>query len=195
MHEKFPVSKDAFSSGQISSKIWLCEQLERSIDFPKPPTVWIYGGWHGITAFLLLARGNMHIGKIRSFDIDPECQPTADILMENWLWKGWAFKAFTADCNAIDPTDGHYGDPPDIVINSSTEHFTSRDWYHRIPKGTAVVLQSNNMPHDDHHDCYEDLGSFVSDYDLDPLLYSGQLDFEYPTWSFSRYMQIGVKPV
>jgi hypothetical protein len=192
MADQFLVSRDAFSSGQISSKLWLCSQLER-MQYDRPQIIWLYGGWHAMTGMLLLARQIMPISHIRSFDVDPSCESTADSLMENWIWQGWKFKAFTRDCNSIDPISGEYGPPPDIVINTSTEHFHSRDWYDRIPSGTMMVLQSNNMPHDDHHDCYDDLESFVSNYGLSPMMYKGQLDFNYPTWNFSRYMIIGRK--
>jgi len=191
MHDKILVSKDAFSSGQISSKLWLCSELEK-IQTNKPSIVWIYGGWHGMTAMLLLSRQNLPIRHIRSFDIDPECEAVADTLLENWIWQDWKFKAFTRDCNDISLTSGEYGDPPDVVINTSTEHFHSDAWYDNLPSGILVVLQSNNMPHEDHHDCHNNVDSFALKYDLDTI-YKGQLDFEYPSWRFSRFMLIGRK--
>ena len=72
------IDKDAFSSGQIGSKIWLCEELEKTgwlSDF-----TYIYGGWHGITAFLLLSRGKFQVNRIRSIDIDPAAEPIADMI-------------------------------------------------------------------------------------------------------------------
>jgi hypothetical protein len=192
MHEKIQISKDAFSSGQVSSKLWLCSELE-NVQFDKPPIIWIYGGWHAMTAMLLLARQNMPVHYIRSFDVDPDCEAIADTLMENWIWQDWKFKAFTKDCNDLVLDNGEYGAPPDIVINTSTEHFHSRAWYDNLPSGTLLALQSNNMPHEDHHECHADIDSFSSAYDLNPLLYEGQLDFKYPSWGFSRYMIIGRK--
>lgn len=192
MPEKFLVCKDAFSSGQISSKLWLCSQLEQ-IKFEKPAIIWVYGGWHAMTSMLLLVRQNLPISYVRSFDIDSSCETIADSLMENWIWQDWKFKAFTRDCNDIDPLSGEYGNPPDVVINTSTEHFFSNEWYDRIPSGTILVLQSNDMPHSDHHQCYDDLESFSKAYDLAPLFYKGNLVFKYPTWEFTRYMLIGKK--
>ena len=58
---------DAFSSGQIGSKLWLCEQAEKY--FETIDSIWIYGGWYGLTAFLLRARNKINIGNIRSFDL------------------------------------------------------------------------------------------------------------------------------
>jgi hypothetical protein len=179
------MNKDAFSSGQISSKIWLCEELEK-FDWISELTQ-IYGGWYGLTAFLLLSRGKFQVKRIESYDLDPSCESIADMINENWLIKDWQFKAHTADCSI--PPSGK----PDLIINTSTEHFDSLDWFHNIPRGTRVILQGNNMHHDDHvvhSNCLED---FVNHYPLTDIAYQGSLDFVYPTWSFTRYMVIGLK--
>ena len=181
------VNKDAFSSGQIGSKIWLCEELEKLFD--SVDSIWIYGGWYGVTAFLLNSRGNIQIGKIRSYDVDPKCEAVADMINENWVIDNWKFKAKTQDCNLLD-LDWH---GPDLVINTSTEHFESLDWWNSIPKGTTVVLQGNNMPHEDHHIHSSSLDEFIGIYPVSNLLYRGQKEFEYPTWKFSRFMLIGIK--
>lgn len=179
------IDKDAFSSGQIGSKIWLCEELERS--GLTSNLTYIYGGWYGLTAFLLLSRGKFQVNKIRSLDIDPACQSVADMINENWVWQDWKFKAFTQDCNNF---EGQYGD---LVINTSTEHFESKQWFESLPQGTSVVLQSNNMPHKDHITHSETLDDFVEDYPLSKIMFKGEKEFVYPDWSFKRYMIIGIK--
>ena len=186
-NQTLPVDKDAFSSGQIGSKIWLCEELERLYD--SVDSIWIYGGWYGITALLLNSRGNMRIGQIRSYDVDPACESVADMINENWVYQNWKFKAQTQDCNKLDIKSN----PPDLLINTSTEHFDSLDWWNNIPSGTVVALQGNNMPHADHHVHSEDLEQFVKEFPFTQLLYKGQLEFEYPTWKFTRFMLIGIK--
>lgn len=190
MHEKFTVQRDAFSSGQISSKLWLCRELEK-IPFSGPQIVWLYGGWHATTAMLLLSREILPIKYIRSFDIDPEYETIANNLLENWVWDSNKFKAITHDCNNIPPYK--FGEFPDIVINTSTEHFESNKWFTDIKRGTTVVFHSNNMPHEDHVISYNSVDEFATDYKLSVTHYKGSLDFVYPTWSFSRYMIIGVK--
>lgn len=177
------VNKDAFSNGQIDSKLWLCEELER-LEWSSDLT-YIYAGWYGITSFLLLSRGKFRVNKIRSLDIDPTCQPVADMINENWVFKEWKFKAFTQDCNNF---EGQYGD---LVINTSTEHFDSMEWFSRLPKGTRVILQGNNMPHDDHFVHTDTLEDFVNTYPLSSIAYYGHRVFDYPEWSFTRYMLIG----
>lgn len=179
------VNKDAFSSGQVGSKVWLCEELERTGWQSK--LTYIYGGWYGITAFLLLSRGKFHVDKIRSLDVDPDCEAVADMINENWVWQDWKFKAFTQDCNNF---EGQYGD---LVINTSTEHFDSMDWFDRLPKGTNVVLQGNNMPHDDHIVHSATIEQFKENYPLSTYQYQGEKKFVYPDWSFTRFMIIGKK--
>jgi hypothetical protein len=179
------VNKDAFSNGQIGSKIWLCEELEKlgwESDF-----TYVYGGWYGITAFLLLSRGNFKVNRIRSIDMDPACQEIADMINENWLIQEWKFKAFTNDCNNFEPVYG------DLVINTSTEHFESMEWFNRIPAGTRVILQGNDMPHDDHVVHSKTLSDFIDHYPLSNCVYAGEKEFAYPEWKFTRFMIIGIK--
>jgi len=180
------LNSDAFSSGQIGSKIWLCEELER-LGWASNQT-YICGGWYGLTAFLLLSRGNFKVNSIRSIDQDPECQAIADDINNLWVWQQWKFKAFTGDCNTMIFPDG-----VDIVINTSTEHFDSRAWFDSIPSGTRVVLQSNNMPHEDHCVSYNTAAEFAADYNLSTVDFVGAKDFVYPDWSFTRFMLIGTK--
>lgn len=179
--------KDAFSNGQIDSKLWLCTELEQL--FESIDTIWIYGGWYGITALLLRSRDRIKIKKICSFDIDPAVEKIADTINENWVFKDWQFKAFTDDCNSLKPTE----QTPDLIINTSTEHFESMEWWDNIPKGKIVALQGNNMKHDDHVIHFSNLTSFVNRFPVTSILYQGQLDFAYPTWKFTRFMLIAVK--
>lgn len=179
------IDKDAFSSGQIGSKIWLCEELENIFD--RIDNIWIYGGWYGLTAFLLFSRNNIFIKSIKNFDIDPLCQPIADMINENWVWKDWQFKSIIQDCNLLKPNN------IDLIINTSTEHFESLDWWNNIPKGITVALQGNNMVHDDHVINFTDLTHFLDTFKLSKIFYKGQKEFRYPTWNFTRFMVIGVK--
>lgn len=179
------IHPDAFSSGQIQSKLWLCEELEKLFD--QIDVIYVYGGWYGVLPFLIRTRNNIKVQKIRSFDLDPYCEYAADTLNENWKWQDWQFKSITQDCNTVDPSEA------DLIINTSTEHFRSRDWWHNIPKGKFVVLQSNNMSHDDHVESFDSAHEFLIEYPMSEILYTGKLDFTYPEWSFSRVMLIGKK--
>ena len=70
---------------------------------------------------------------------------------------------------------------------------TNNDWWDNIPKGAYVALQGNNMKHDDHVVHSSSLNAFCKMYPLGKILYKGELDFTYPDWNFTRYMQIGIK--
>ena len=161
MLDEITFHKDAFSSGQISSKIWLCRELE-NLHITEPQIVWVYGGWYGIVSLLILSREKFPIKHIRSFDVNPECEPIADTFLENWVWQSWKFKAMTADCNYLD----FVHEKPDIIINCSTEHFDSDKWFQRVPVGTLMALQSNNMTHEDHCSCFNSCIDFSKKYNF-----------------------------
>jgi len=185
VNQALNVDKDAFSSGQIGSKLWLCEQLEQCFD--TIDTIWIYGGWYGLSAFLLRSRNNIRIKKIRSMDVDPACESVADMINENWVYRDWQFKALTEDCNTVVPIN------VDLIINTSTEHFDSLQWWNNIPQGTVVALQGADMIHDDHVYEFNNLAEFANTFPLSKTLYTGTKEFEYPTWNFTRFMIIGEK--
>lgn len=179
--------KDAFSSGQIGSKLWLCEQLEEA--FAGIDTIWVYGGWYGLFAFLLLSRGKIQVGQIQSFDVDPSCEPIADMINENWVWQDWQFKAYTEDCDSLKFLDGQV----DLVVNTSTEHFSSLKWFNNITKGTWVALQGADMIHDDHVFKFKSLEHFKETFPLEEIVFQGEKEFVYPDWQFKRFMLIGKK--
>ncbi len=180
------INKDSFSNGQIASKIWLCKELEK-LKWSSNLT-WIYGGWYGMTAFLLLSRENFLVKRIESYDSDPECEPIADLIHNNWVhFHPFKFKAYTKNCNALIPNQ------TDLIINTATEHFDSMEWFNNIPAGHRVILQGNNMTHDDHCVHSDSLLSFKNHYPLTEYYYIGNKDFEYNDWKFTRYMVMGTK--
>lgn len=175
---------DSFSNGQIDSKLWLCRELE-NLGWESNLTH-IYGGWYGVLAFLLLTREKFKVNRIQSFDIDPECESIADIINNNYVIKDWKFKAQTIDCNTLFSN-------ADLIINTASEHFDSMDWFNNIKSGTRVIIQGNDMDHDDHVVHSETLEQFKEQYPLSEIDYQGEIEFIYPDWSFHRYMVIGKK--
>ena len=180
---------DAWSSGQVGSKIWLCEELEKiSIDLSN---IWILGGWYGILSFLLLSRNN--INQIRSFDIDLNCEKIADNINKLWLIDNWKFKAVTKNINTLNYTSQEFGFVPKIVINTSTEHIFGNEWFHNIPSGTLTIIQSTNQKHSDHYFCVNTVDELIERYKISSLLFAGTKEFTYPDSSFKRFMIIGNK--
>lgn len=183
----FEFDPTAFMSGQVGSKLWLCEQLEPILlKFKTPPPIWILGGWYGMTNFLLQSR-DANVGKVTSFDIDPAATKGAMIMNESFVYLE-SFAAVTADVNVLDYSDG-----PPVVVNTSAEHMPDRTWFDLIPAGTMVVIQTNNMPHDDHVFAHQNIADLRRDFPLAQYLFSGDLPFKYEDWGFSRFMVIGVK--
>lgn len=186
MNKNITLNGDAFAQGQVVSKIWLCEHLEQ-LATATPHEIHILGGWYGVQAFLLLSRNKLPISRIKSYDIDPACEAIADCINNTWVFEKWKFKAFTEDVNTLDYENAT------IIINTSTEHMESGNWFNRIPEGTLVALQGNDMNHDDHTSEFTCLADFEDRYPLRKTLFKGERKFEYPDWSFSRFMLIGYK--
>ena len=186
------LDQDAFSSGQVLSKLWLAESLEKIIELNMPAhprQILCLGVWYGLTNFILRIRNRIEIKTFRSLDIDPEVEKIADKINNSWEWQNWQFKSITGDANDFQYTIDDF----DTVINTSVEHIESQEWFDNIPKGTLVVLQSNDMKHEDHCHNHNSLENFVKDFKLSEIYFTGEKLFEYPDWQFRRFMIIGVK--
>jgi hypothetical protein len=191
---------DALSWGQLKSKRWLVDELEK-IDLPLG-TIFLCAGWYATLAAMLF-QSKCSINKIRSFDIDENCATIAETVNRNYTKKDWRFKASTADIHNIEYTDYTYKtkrfnrtvceitDTAETVINTSCEHIVDFDkWYSKIPNQTIVVLQSNNyFEIDDHINCSKNILEFAEQTPMNNCLYSGVLELP----KYTRYMRIGVK--
>ncbi len=222
LHRQISVAIDAFSSGQVGSKVWLAQILEKLVPaygHSEAHTIWIYGGWQGVLGFILLSRqgaqSDFLIERVRSFDLDAEATAIANILNENWVWREWQFRAFTADCNlifreseragnasnAFRQENTEFGLSPTIVINTSVEHFSERLWFENLPKGTIVALQASDFEHEgvtkENRDAFASDQAFARAFSMSEHWFSGSLSFEYgesgSNWSFQRRMLIGRK--
>lgn len=184
------IESDAWSNGQIQSKLWLCKELEKVLarSYSKDGyKIALLGGWYGMTGFLMLTRDRLNIKYIRSYDIDPACEKIADMVNENWVFQEWKFKAFTEDANKTNLEDF------DFIINTSAEHFESNEWFENIPEGKVVIVQANNMKHDDHLFQVESIEAMKELFPMSRYNFAGGLDFKYPDWQFTRFMLIGRK--
>jgi hypothetical protein len=199
--QKFPESEsalvDAYSLGQLKSKLWLIENLPDDMG-----DVFIVAGWYGTLASLMFDRCRDKFEKIRNFDIDESCAPIADNLNRPWVMDGWQFKASTMDIHDMkypttyttyraNGTSIDITEMPNTIINTSCEHIHNfDDWYESIPKGTLLVLQSNNyfdLP--EHVNCSENLDLFNKSIHMPEVLYLGELSLS----KYKRFMKIGYK--
>lgn len=195
------VHSDAFASGQVGSKIWLCRHLEEQLPRyraagPEGYRIWIYGGWIGLLPFLLWSRQRLPVHRVVNFDLNLDSLDVSQRINDLWHWKG-AYRSIQQDVSAMDfdRLAIEYAEPaPDVVINSAVEHMPDRRWFESLPQGQVVVLQSTDMDHADHSVRHESLSELQADYPLGCTFLGEKLFFDYngPT-SFSRYMTIGVK--
>ena len=178
---------DAFSDGQIQSKLWLLKNLEDQLKGSAPLNVWLLAGWYGLIGFLALSRDRLNINAIRSFDLDADAVSIADTINESWVYQQWKFKAFVADVNTIKYTNSKtWGAKPQLVINTSTEHIESSDWFERIPKGTWVALQSTDQIHSQHVSTVASIEEFESRFSMTKQTFRGSLEFSYPNTTISK---------
>jgi hypothetical protein len=176
---------ESFWRGQIKSKQWLLAQLDSVMPTAGEFTIDIVGGWNGVLASLLFQHYGNHIRHIRSIDIDPACEPIANMMNKAEEIQG-RFTAVTSDMCALDYT-------ADIVINTSCEHVTQAEydsWLSRVDELSIVVLQSNNYEIDEHVRTAESLEDFVGQSRVAPLN-KGVLVLPL----YCRYMIIGRKNV
>ena len=130
----------ALSHGQIESKVWLCEELEKRL--PDHARIALLGGWYGMTAFLLLSRRQTNIQYIKSYDIDPKVESIADKINNAYVFDDWKFKAFTKDVNQVDLSEFN------VVINTSSEHILDKTWFTNL-QDQLIVIQGTDQIHDD----------------------------------------------
>lgn len=175
----------AFNHRQIASKMWARDELARH-GLPKLHRLWIVGGWYGVLSALLFADARLSIGRIESFDIDPAVAIVAQSLNEPQVADG-RFFARTADMYALDY--GAASTAPDLVVNTSCEHIEDLPgWLALIPRGTRVLLQSNDYFSESQH-----VNSQASLDDFAAAARLGQVDFAGSLYlrKYTRFMLIG----
>ena len=175
---------ESFWKGQVNSKIWLVENLSKTVMHNTSNKVVVHGGWNGVLASILF-NSDIGIKYITSVDIDSTCEEIACTINKRQEMEG-RFTAVTADMTMYDYT-------ADIVINTSCEHLTNgayRQWLDLVPKNALIVLQSNNyFELEEHINCSTDLNDFIKQSRLTNIVFSDTLKLP----KYDRYMIIGTK--
>lgn len=175
---------DAFWRGQMRSKEWLIEELQKHKHQVKQwPTIDIHGGWVGVLSSMLF-QSDLYINSIRSVDIDPECQEIASTMNQLELEAG-KFVAITADMCTV-------RSDADIVINTSFEHISQDDydlWLSGLRQDSLIILQSNNYDIPEHVRIAQSLEEFKVQSGLEKIFYAGELELP----MYKRFMIIGKK--
>lgn len=176
---------ESFWKGQVKSKVWLIEKLTGYAPI-KPLNIVIHGGWNGVLSSLLF-NSRLDINDIRSIDIDPSCEETANMICKRQEITG-KFTAITEDMCGY-----KYEYEPDVVINTSTEHITQEQynrWLNNVPDNSLLVLQNNNYKEvPDHVRCYNSLHEFADASGLGDIMFKDTLKLPL----YDRYLLIGRK--
>lgn len=162
--------RDMFSSGQILSKEWAVNELDK-LEIVRNHSVVVVGAWFGTLALML--KKKMPGLKVTSLDIDPRCE----IFIKN----------MGEIATTRDMYDYLYTE--DVVVNTACEHIKDvRHWLDLLYPSTLVLLQSNNFfEAPDHVNCVASKEEFEAQVKLKEVLYSGEL----VTPMYTRYMIIG----
>lgn len=200
LSERSPYT-DAFAYGQLDSKKWLVDEAVKVWGKTWGETVFVLAGWVGLLPRMMYDQ-KVQTTKIRSFDQDAQANEASEIVNQFEVQKDWAYKSSTLDITKMMyPTtytvlrkDGSVcdmEDAPDVVINTSCEHIKDiRKWWDQIPKGTRVILQSNDGFHiPEHVACFKSLHDFSQAMGLSRIDYAGEKDLP----EFKRFMLIGEK--
>lgn len=197
--------QDAFSRGQVQSKIWLVTELSKiQKDFK---VVFLLAGWYGqLRKFFDIA--DISYDKMRIVDIDPAACEISDKIFNidfinnyqvkaveldltdmSWLYRTgcqYKIKNYTTGQEINEKTI------PDLIVNTSAEHF-HEDWYHKfvnrpLETDPLFVIQSNNLHEvEDHINSIHSMGEMKKKFPMTRLLYEGVLQLT----GYKRYMLIG----
>lgn len=194
---------DAFSRGQVQSKIWLATELSKirnSFDVS-----YFLAGWFGQLR-LYFDAANISYNKIRVMDIDSNACQISDTIfnlekIENfkvksvqldlndmsWLYRtGCEYIIKTAKKEIKEKTS------PDLIVNTSAEHF-EESWYHKFvnrPLDTdpLFVIQSNNLFNvSEHINAVHSIKELKKKFPMSRVEYEGELQLR----GYKRFMLIG----
>ena len=180
----------AFSHGQITSKLWLCEHLEPHL--PDNARVAILGCWYNVLGFMLLTRKPKAYQCIKGYDISSKA-----INIANKVCDAWMINTHIVSHEKINVNKLSYDDV-DVIINCSPEHMTSIRWFDQIPNNKLVCIQSISI--DDPKAPWfiktptPTMSDFKKKYALSNTKFCDMIEIRYVSgWGYDRYMTIGYK--
>lgn len=197
--------QDAFSRGQVQSKIWLATELAKlKTDFEM---VYVLAGWFGqITSYFDAA--DINYNKMRIMDIDPSACEISDKIFNASNLENYKVKSVERDltdytwlsrtgCEYIlknynNNQETKEKTSPDLIINTSAEHFHER-WYHKfanrpLETNPLFVIQSNNLFNVPKHiNCVHSIDEMKIKFPMAEVLFEGELQLK----GYKRFMLIG----
>lgn len=179
------IDHTSFSHGQIVSKVWLCDNIEKYLK--NDTKILILGAWYNVLGFMLLTRYKQ-ITKITGVDINKDVKFIADRICDAWPS---IVKNITMDADLFDSSDY------DIIINCSPEHMQTNDWFDNISKNKLVIIQSSDVTIEEEPwlvcNPNPTLDILVNKYVLNNTYLVDTLSIDYPHWGYKRFMLIGEK--
>lgn len=191
VNPKYP--RDAFSLGQLASKIWLLQKLYPIATHPIQDWA-ILGCWIGsIVPFL---HKKFIINRVYGLDSDPQAIELSEQFNQNYVQDSWKFKGVVADVSMLCTSNMEFftgGEliqiKPGVVINTSCEHMDTQ-WFESADPDQLIVMQTNNSPNfEGHINTCASIDEMKEKYPLSNALYRGEMKLP----SYTRYMQIGYK--
>jgi hypothetical protein len=196
--------QDAFSRGQVQSKIWLATELAKiKKDFSM---VYLLGGWYGqLLNYLSVA--DISYNKARSIDIDSTACEISDKVFNLEYINEYKVKSVELDLNELEWLKDGAKYPvknfthgkifyevtmPDLVINTSSEHMTD-DWFFKIKfkeysPSPIVAIQSNNLLDiPEHINSVHSIDHMKKKFPMSEILYEGEIQLT----GYKRFMLIG----
>lgn len=197
--------QDAFSRGQVQSKIWLVRELAKvKTDYDM---MFVLAGWFGQLTHYFDHAGIIY-NKARIIDVDPAACAISDSIFNTNKLTNYVVKSVEWDLTN-DTWHGRTGceynlknyttgkettekSIPDLIINTSAEHFRER-WYHKfvarpLPSDPLFVIQSNNLFEvPEHVNCVHSVDEMLVKFPMTRLEYSGEIQLK----GYKRFMLIG----
>lgn len=185
----YMIDFNAFSHGQIHSKLWLCEQIEPLL--PDNPNILVLGAWYSLVNFMLLTRNRHRYNLITSVDKDPKAIEVSEKILNAWtIGDRSIVKTQVRDTDTPDNVDNIY----DVIINCSCEHMNNL-WFTRVKNHQLICIQTSNMVTDDPlwdiKNPNPTMEVFKAKYPMSQILFEGEKVFDYGHLNYSRYMLIG----
>lgn len=189
---KYP--EDAFSKGQVLSKVWLLHELRGLGVISDNSTIAILGCWVGSIVDFLLK--DYMIKRIYGFDLDAKSVDLAEQFNDRHVEDNWKFKGVVADVNNMSTnlmrfeTNGELIEvTPEVIINTSCEHMGT-EWFETANDEQLIVMQTNNSPDfEGHVNTCSSIEHMKEKYPMSICLFAGEMI----TPIYTRYMQIGYK--
>jgi hypothetical protein len=193
---------DAFSRGQVKSKVWLSNEL-KTLNI-QADNLLLIGSWYGQ---LMMYLDHINYKKARLIDLDREACVISDSVFNHHKIDDHVIKSICANIDDLElhqngymlsvenfSTGNNYNEKflPNLIINTSAEHMDD-SWFERIRfkkliSDPIVVIQTNNLfDADGHINCVHSVNHLTKKFPMREVMFAGELKLQ----NYKRFMLIG----